>query len=74
MPRLIKTIALVVVVALLVTLPGLVGCAKEKGSEREVVIGVLQDFTGIVSWGLKAWIGACLDYFKMVEDIETMSW
>ncbi len=66
--RLIKTVALILLGVLLLTLPGLAGCAGEKEEVPEIVIGVLTDFTGTASFAVKPTINAMMDYFSMVEE------
>ena len=68
MNRLTKTASLVLLAVLLVTVPGLAGCAKEKGAEKEIVIGVLADFTGPAAFAVKPNINSMFDYFRMVEE------
>ena len=66
--RLIRTVALILLGVLLVTLPGLAGCAEEKEEVPEITIGVLTDFTGTASFAVKPTINAMMDYFRMIEE------
>jgi hypothetical protein len=54
---------------LLLSLPGLVGCAKEEGAEDVIKIGVLADFTGVAASAMQPTIQTMEDYLtKVVPD------
>jgi ABC-type branched-subunit amino acid transport system substrate-binding protein len=66
--RLVRTAALILLGVLLVTLPGLAGCAGEEGKVPEIVIGVLSDYTGPAAYACTQLIDTFQDYFRMVEE------
>jgi len=67
--RLIKTVALALLGVLLVTLPGLGGCAKEEEEKvPEIVIGILTDSTGPAAYACTQTVDSFQDYFRMVEE------
>ncbi len=70
--KLRKGVALVVLSAVLVAVSGLVGCASEGGG-KEIVIGVLTDFTGSASFAIKPTVEAMTDYFRMAEENDLLS-
>jgi len=67
--RLIKTVAFILLAVLLLTLPGLAGCAGEEEEEvPEIVIGILTDSTGPAAYGCTQTVNGFKDYFRMVEE------
>ena len=66
--KLFKIVALVLLGVLLATLPGLAGCAKEKGEVSEVAVGFLTDFTGVACYAVKQLYDGTTDYFSVVEE------
>jgi ABC-type branched-subunit amino acid transport system substrate-binding protein len=66
--KLWRGIALVLLSLALITVSGLVGCAKDETGDREIVIGILTDFTGAGSFAIKPTVEAMQDYFKMIQE------
>ena len=70
--KLCRGLALVFLGAVLVAVSGLVGCAGGEG-EKEIVIGILTDFTGSASFAIKPSVEGMTDYFKMAEESDLLA-
>jgi len=66
--KLVRIAALMFLAVLIATLPGLVGCAKEKEEAHEVTIGFMGDFTGPAAATCGELHKGLTDYFRMVEE------
>ena len=61
--------AMLLLVVLLVTLPGLVGCGEEQTkAQQEIVVGLLGDATGPSAFALGHIYDGINDYFRMVNE------
>jgi ABC-type branched-subunit amino acid transport system substrate-binding protein len=65
-----KLLTLVLAAALLVGVPGLVGCGGGDGGGNEIVIGILTDFTGTAASAVKPTMDGIRDYFAMMEETD----
>ena len=66
--KLVRIAALMFLAVLIATLPGLVGCAREKEEAHEVTIGFMGDFTGPAAATCGELHKGLTDYFRMVEE------
>ena len=68
--RLAKLLALVLSVALLLSVPGLVGCGGEGevSATNKIKIGWLWDFTGRASLGVTQMYQGLVDYLRMTAE------
>ena len=67
--RLAKVVVLVLAAALLLTVPGLVGCGGGTSAEsRQIIIGILTDFTGPASFAVRPTMDGYMDGFKWFQE------
>jgi len=66
--KLTKIVVLVLLGALLATLPGLVACGEDEAEGPEIVYGYLWDLTGRAALGVTDKYKGLIDYLRMVEE------
>lgn len=63
---------LVILGILLLTLPALAGCGGGSSTKKVIKIGVLADYTGPASFGMKPTMQAMKEYFVMMKDTDPL--
>jgi ABC-type branched-subunit amino acid transport system substrate-binding protein len=64
----LKATILVALGLLLAILPGLTGCAKNEAESKEIVIGILADFTGPAGYAIGTALAGTFAYFRQFEE------
>jgi len=64
----LRVAILVALGLLLATLPGFTGCAKKEAESKEIVIGLLTDFTGPAGYAVSTALAGTFAYFRHFEE------